>query len=123
MALNGFLLDTHIWLWYLSEGPSLPRKSRKIIQESAAVCWLSPVSIWEVGILAHRGRIQFKPDLRSWVHRARYQFQLKDAPLNQEVALISHEIELPDRDPADHLLAATALVYDLALVTVDRHLR
>lgn len=31
-------------------------------------------------------------------------------------------LELPHGDPADHFLAATALVYELTLVTLDRHL-
>jgi PIN domain nuclease of toxin-antitoxin system len=38
------------------------------------------------------------------------------------VAVTSREIELPHQDPADHFLAATALVYDLELLTVDTHL-
>jgi PIN domain nuclease of toxin-antitoxin system len=50
------------------------------------------------------------------------QFPVREAPLNQEVALISHEITLPHRDPADHFLATTALVYDLTLMTVDSRL-
>jgi PIN domain nuclease of toxin-antitoxin system len=29
---------------------------------------------------------------------------------------------LPHRDPADHFLAATTLVYDLTLITVDGRL-
>jgi len=42
--------------------------------------------------------------------------------MNQEVALTSLELALPHRDPTDHFLAATALVYDLTLMTVDGHL-
>jgi PIN domain nuclease of toxin-antitoxin system len=73
-------------------------------------------------MLAARGRIHLGTPLRQWVARAQTQFPLQEALLNQEVALISHEITLTHRDPADHFLAATALVYDLTLMTVDGRL-
>ena len=61
--------------------------------------------------------------LRDWVAEALTHFPLREAPLNHEIALKSHEIQLPHRDPADHLLAATALVYELRLVTFDARLQ
>ena len=47
---------------------------------------------------------------------------VQEAPLSFEVAQRSQELELPHRDPADHLLAATALVHGLTLLTADRRL-
>ena len=47
---------------------------------------------------------------------------LREAVINQEVAIQSRYIDLPHQDPADRFLAATALVYDLILVTADRRL-
>ena len=44
------------------------------------------------------------------------------APLNHEVALQSRAIDLEHQDPADRFLVATALVYDLTLVTADERL-
>lgn len=73
-------------------------------------------------MLAARGRIGLQTDLRRWVQQARELFPIKDAPFNLEVALVSREITLPHRDPADHFLAATASVYNLTLLTVDQHL-
>jgi PIN domain nuclease of toxin-antitoxin system len=60
--------------------------------------------------------------LRRWVAQAYERFPRKEAPLTHEVALTSHEITLSHRDPADHFLAATTLVYDLTWMTVDRRL-
>ena len=48
---------------------------------------------------------------------------VRDAPLTREVALVSNELDLPHRDPADRFLAATALVFGLMLVTLDRRLQ
>lgn len=119
---QGYLLDTHVWLWYLAGSDRLPRSLRALVDESAADCWLSPISIWEVGLLAERGRVEIQGELRSWAEEALVSLPLREAPLNREVALRSREIRLPHRDPADHFLAATALVYELTLVTVDDRL-
>jgi len=43
----------------------------------------------------------------------------KEAPLNQEVAIQSRLVGLPHQDPADRFLAASAIVYELTLVTAD----
>jgi PIN domain nuclease of toxin-antitoxin system len=46
----------------------------------------------------------------------------KEAALTHEVAVQSVAVDLPDADPADRFIAATALVYDLTLVTGDDRL-
>jgi PIN domain nuclease of toxin-antitoxin system len=116
------LLDTHIWFWYLIGSDRLPTGLRNLLDTPQQVSWLSPISVWEVGMLATRGRIRLHAELRQWVVQARQRFSLQDAPLNLEVALTSRAITLPHRDPADHFIAATAIVYDLTLLTVDQHL-
>jgi PIN domain nuclease of toxin-antitoxin system len=120
--MTAFLLDTHIWFWYLIGSARLPASLRQVLDLARDPCWLSPISVWELGMLTARGRIRLDTPLRQWVARAQTQFPLKEAPLNQEVALTSHEITLSHRDPADHFLAATTLVYDLTLMTVDGRL-
>lgn len=120
--MTEFLLDTHIWFWYLIGSDRLPTGLRDLLDTPQQVSWLSPISVWEVGMLAARGRMQLHVELRQWVVQARQQFPLQDAPLNLEVALTSREITLPHRDPADHFIAATAIVYDLTLLTIDQHL-
>ncbi len=59
---------------------------------------------------------------RDWVEAAQRALPLREATLNREVAETSLEVTLPHPDPADRFLAATALVYDLTLCTVDRRL-
>ena len=120
--MTGFLLDSHIWFWYLTGSERLPAGLCKKIDTHRDQCWLSPISVWEIGLLAARGRIAIDGDFHAWASRATELFPLKDAKLNREVALTVHESALPHRDPADHFLAATALVYDLTLMTVDRRL-
>ncbi|MBI3962978.1 MAG: type II toxin-antitoxin system VapC family toxin [Deinococcus sp.] len=120
--MKGFLLDTHIWFWYLVGSERLPRGLRRDIDAAQSGCWLSPISVWELGMLTRRGRIRLNSPFRDWVSAAHERFPVREAPLNLEVAVTSLEIRLPHRDPADHFLAATALVFELTLMTIDRHL-
>lgn len=65
--------------------------------------------------------------LYSWVTGAavRSMFEglpLKEASMNLEVALQSRAVNLPHQDPGDRFLAATALVFELTLVTADKRM-
>lgn len=120
--MTGYLLDTHIWFWFLLGSSRLPRGLRNAIDRSPDECSLSPVSIWELCLLARRGRIRIGTDVGQWLGDALDRFPVTDAPLNREVAKVACSLRLPHRDPADHFLAATALVYELTLFTVDERL-
>lgn len=120
--MTGFLLDTHIWWWYLTGSDRLGKGLQSQIERSAPDCWLSPISVWELRLLAARERIRIPGVFRQWVEAASTKLPLNEAHVTREVALVSGEIKLPHRDPADHFLAATTLVYDLILLTVDERL-
>ncbi len=49
------LLDTHIWLWYLFDDPKISRNLKNTIADSSNQLWLSPVTLWEVLLLAEKG--------------------------------------------------------------------
>jgi len=63
-----------------------------------------------------------QPDALTWVRSMLRSTPLREAPLNHEVAIQSRSLNLPHQDPADRFLAATAIVYDLTLVTADERL-
>jgi PIN domain nuclease of toxin-antitoxin system len=83
------------------------------LENPANELWISPIVIWEVLILAERGRVVLEPDAATWVRRACQAVPFREAPLNHEVAIQSRTIDVVHEDPADRFLAATALVYDL----------
>jgi PIN domain nuclease of toxin-antitoxin system len=78
--------------------------------------------VWEATILAQKGRIQFRPDPKSWVEEALQRWPIKEARINFSVAMRSHKPDLPHRDPADRFIAATAFIHGLQLMTVDQRL-
>jgi PIN domain nuclease of toxin-antitoxin system len=111
------LLDTHIWLWSLQDPGRLGQRIQRELKNAENELWLSPISTWEALTLNAKGRIRLHGNLSEWVARATAPF--REAPLTHEIAVAARQLPLPHPDPADRLLAATAQVLELTLVTAD----
>lgn len=116
------LLDTHIWIWSGGEPSRLSERVASELNNPENELWLSPVSTWEVVLLAEKKRVAVITDPERWIKDKLRILPLREAPMTHEVALQAAAIVLPHRDPADRLLAATAIVYGLTLVTSDERL-
>jgi len=114
------LLDTHIWLWTLSDPKRLGRRVLQQLKDEANELWLSPISTYEALTLHYKGRFEIDGNLTEWLARATA--GTREAPLTHEIALVARQLSL-HQDPADRILAATAEVLDLTLVTADERLR
>lgn len=116
------LLDTHIWLWYALGEAQLSNNLQQVIASETTELWLSPISVWEVMLLAEKGRISLQSDTAIWIDKSIKSLSICEAPLNRQIAILSRQINLPHQDPADRFIAATAVYYQLQLATVDTHL-
>ena len=114
------LLDTHIWLWSLHDLSRLGKRVLVELRNKENELWLSPISTWEVLVLNEKGRIRLPADEKAWVARATKPFH--EAPLTHDIASAAQRLAIPQQDPADRFLAATAKVLDLTLVTADARL-
>ncbi len=116
------LLDTHIWLWIVLDPTRLSRRVARAFDDAENQLWLSPISVWELLMLTQKGRIQLNEDAVTWTRRTLEKLQLHEAPLTTEVALETSVLSLQHSDPSDRLIAASAKVFDLTLVTADEKL-
>jgi PIN domain nuclease of toxin-antitoxin system len=116
------LLDTHIWLWYSLGYPQLSETLQSLIAADTTELWLSPISVWEVLLLAEKGRIDVPSNPLSWIEQSFKALSITEAPINRDVAMLSRQIALPHQAPADRFIAATAIHYQLQLATVDTYL-
>ncbi len=114
-----FLLDTHIWLWLVEDPDHLSLRTMQELKGTDNELWLSPISTWEILTLHQKGRIKLYGDITEWVAHAVSATRL--APFTHEVALAGRQFPY-NLDPADRFLSATALVFDLTLVTADERL-
>jgi PIN domain nuclease of toxin-antitoxin system len=84
--------------------------------------WLSPVSVWELTLLCRKGRFRVPQEVSSWVAKTMQALRLIEAPITVDIALAIPSIDFSHGDPADHVLVASAKVFDLTLVTSDGRL-
>lgn len=122
--MSALLLDTHIWLWY-SEGDAerLPASSVKKIDEARKEKGLliSAISVWEIGILHSKGRIQLSAPLRDWVNKALEPAGISLITLDADTAVESTLLPgEPHGDPANRFLIATARLKSAVLATRDQ---
>ena len=118
------LLDTHAWLYCVDQPERLSDSVQAVLRDDAAQVFLSPISVWEVLVLARRGRIVLEPDPQSWVATALRLGKAAMAPLTHAIAMRSEDLGgFESADPADRFLVATAIVEGMTLVTADRAMR
>jgi PIN domain nuclease of toxin-antitoxin system len=109
------LLDTHIYLWWLTDSPKLSTAARNTI-ETATDVYISSVSIWEAGIKISAGKLEADiDDLIEGIQENRFIELPITAKHSKQAA------QLPDihRDPFDRMLVAQALCEPLRLLTAD----
>ena len=113
------LIDTHIWIWLVNKPQRIGTRTRRLLADLRQVVLVSPVSIWEVILVARKGRLGRSTDPYRWLDKALSIPQLIEAPVTREIALEMGRFKLPHDDPADRWLAATARVLKCKLVTDD----
>ncbi len=117
------LLDTHIWLWMILEPSKLKRRVATALDDPANELWLSPISAWEAVRLALDGHFEGVDDAFAWIEEIVGLGLVRQVPITSQIAVEAWRIGVAHKDPADRLIAATALVQGLTLVTSDRKLQ
>jgi PIN domain nuclease of toxin-antitoxin system len=85
---------------------------------------VSCISSWEIALLVERGRLRLALDVRDWLCRCEALPFLTFVTLNNAIAVESVRLpDFPHADPANRIIAATALSLGAALVTKDNKLR
>src|SRR5688500_10003968 len=116
------LLDTHIWLWALEHPQKLDRSVLRHLEDSRNEIYLSPISIWEAHHMARRNKLRVSPTFSDWLEQVLARTPVREAPLTFAVAAEISRIELPQPDLGDLVIAATASLFGLTLVTADEQL-
>lgn len=113
------LLDTHAFLWWITDDPRLSRRAREIIADGRNELFFSAVSGWEIAIKARLGRLEVPENLERFVAEQLSQNAIQALPIYLSHAL--HTYTLPDhhRDPFDRLLISQALLEKLPVLSAD----
>ncbi|MFM7360409.1 MAG: type II toxin-antitoxin system VapC family toxin [Cyanobium sp.] len=113
------LLDTHAFLWAITEDPRLGPRSRALITMEAVVVLLSHVSLWEIAIkhaLARGDMPLSAAEAIGWAEEAGFDL----LPIDLPHLLMLEQLPLHHRDPFDRLLVAQSLRESLTLLSADQ---
>ena len=113
------LLDTHVFLWYITADPKLPETFQAASQDPSNEVYLSVASVWEVVIKYHLGKLPLPAPPADFLARQRDAHGIATLPIDE--GAMPHLAGLPPlhRDPFDRLLVAQALQHGLTIATVD----
>ncbi len=119
------LLDTHVVYWLAVEPEKLSAPAKRAIEDArnkGAALYLSAITLWELAVLAHRGRIKILGRIEAFLDDIIAPLYL--SPITPAIAALS--ASFPDsypRDPTDRIIGATAQAESLTLITADRNIR
>jgi len=121
------ICDTHVLLFWADRPERLSPRAAETLREQRAAGALAccDISLWEVAMLCRKGRLALPAGTTpaDYLHDIVTALGLEVLPITPTIATIAESGEIPHGDPADRLIAATALAHDAALVTVDEKLR
>jgi PIN domain nuclease of toxin-antitoxin system len=112
----GFLLDTHVLLWWLANDPKLSADVREIIRNPVNDSFVSAATIWEIAIKTSLGKLKQPDDLLAVLRDNRCQV----LDISAEHCLNVGSLPWHHKDPFDRMLISQALVEGLTIITVDQ---
>jgi PIN domain nuclease of toxin-antitoxin system len=120
------LLDTHVWVWWMLGDPRLKPAEREILDglpagQRPVLC---DISLWEVALLVHGGRLELDDGLDRWLDVAASPATVELRPITPDVVVEMTRLPVTfHQDPADRLIVATARAFGLPLATHDARIR
>jgi len=117
------LLDTHIFLWYITGDTRLPAVALPMIRDPVNEVYLSVVSVWEIMVKHQIGKLAMPQPPDTYVPQQRQRHRIESLPLDE--TSVAHLARLPlfHRDPFDRMLACQTVQHNLTIVSVDPAMR
>lgn len=120
------ICDTHVLLFWANEPDRLTAKARQVLDNNMnrGTLACSDMTLWEMALLHERGRILLPPDVAivRYMNAIINALKLDVLSITPEIAAISCSELFDHHDPADRLIAATAIIHQAPLITADRKL-
>jgi|SRR5262245_32414239 len=113
------LLDTHIFLWYISGDSRLRSEIRDAISDSQNEVYLSVISIWESLVKHSLGKLTLPASPAVYLPTQRERHLIASLALDEQSVLHLENLPAIHRDPFDRILVCQSIEHNLTIVTAD----
>lgn len=113
------LLDTHAFLWWITDDPKLSETARNIIREGRNILFWSAASSWETAIKYHLGRLPLPEEPEPFLSEELGKNHIESLPITDSHAFQAGQLPRHHKDPFDRMLIAQAKVESLTLLSCD----
>lgn len=117
------VFDTHVLVQDVLEPKRLSTRARRALEGAAGPLAASDVSLWEIAMLIARGRIDPATDAVQFIEDILEARAIRVLPITPKIAVLAQSETFQHGDPADRLIAATAIAHGAQLVTADARLK
>ena len=113
--MKRLLIDTHVFIWWVNDDPSLGSVTRSIISKGDNIVYVSAATPWEISIKRSIGKLVFDIDIETAMEKNNF------LPLSIQHAHAELAGDLPRHhgDPFDRMLIAQSQMEGLTLVSAD----
>lgn len=118
-----YLLDTHAFLWFVSDDSRLSPRARSIIKDRNQEVYFSAASAWEMSIKIRLGRLTIEEELEPFIVK-----QLAENNFSMLSITVLHSLytsKLPEihKDPFDRMIIAQSKLENMSLISKDKNIK
>jgi len=114
-----YLIDTQIFLWFISGSPELSEKAKNILEDGENEIFISIVSLWEISIKTALGKLLINGAYETVIDDVT-ENEIDIMPINFIHTVEQNKLPFYHKDPFDRLIVAQALVEEMNLVSSDK---
>jgi len=118
-----YLLDTHIFLWWITDNTKLQRNTRDLISDKSNELFLSTASLWEMMIKSKLNKIDLPDDPKAYLKEQVEINSINILNITMEHSLETYDLPEIHKDPFDRMLIAQARVEKLTILTTDSFIK
>jgi|SRR5204862_3516917 len=113
------LLDTHVFLWFITADPRLPEAFKNAILDTENEAFLSAASFWEIVVKNQHGKLPLPEPPETYIPKERELHQILSLPILESHLVQLSSLPLIHRDPFDRILICQAIANAMTIATVD----
>jgi PIN domain nuclease of toxin-antitoxin system len=113
--VSGYLLDTHVFLWWFDDPAKLSEKACRAIRDTDNRVYVSAAAVWEMGIKKSLGRLDIPANLPDVLRGD----NIEVLDVNIRHALSVADLPMLHQDPFDRMQIVQANLEGLTILTRD----